>query len=222
MKRVLKPDQERPAKVNANAGRKQSPLTDEEKILQRKRLMAVSDDEKEQAIKYLGNWITKTMKKWGFNLQNGPFCYEEMNGDAVKVISWDSYCAIYYGERRWPDDIDLKTVLIGVAWSMMDHTVSKYSRRKSHLRISMEDEKMSKKTEQEIEEAVGMFRMEMGMRNLGFEIAIKAVGDNALFLHYLNALKEGNSYDLIAEKMHMTERKVMNVEKKLLKYLSNL
>jgi len=59
MKRVLKPDQERPAKVNANAGRKQSPLTDEEKILQRKRLMAVSDDEKEQAIKYLGNWITK-------------------------------------------------------------------------------------------------------------------------------------------------------------------
>ena len=222
MKKVFKPDQERPAKVNANAGRKQIPLTDEEKILQRKRLMAVSDEEKEKAMKYLGNWITKTMKKWGFNLQNGPFCYEEMNGDAVKVISWDSYCAIYYGERRWPEHIDLNTVLIGIARSMMDHTVSKYLRRKSHLRISMEDEKMTQKTEQEIEEAAGMFHMEMGMRNLGFEIAVKAVGDNALFLLYLNALKEGNSYDMIAEKMQMTERQVLNVEKKLLKYLANL
>ena len=184
--------------------------------------MAVSNEEKEQAMKYLGNWITKTMKKWGFSLQNGPFSYDEMNGDAVKVISWDSYCSIYYGERRWPEDIDLKTVLVGVSWSMMDHIVSKYSRRKSHLRISMEDEKMTKKTAQEIEEAAGMFRMEMGMRDLGYEIAIKAVGDNALFLLYLNALKEGNSYDMIAEKMHMTERKVLYVEKKLLKYLANL
>mgnify|MGYP006988862075 CR=1 FL=1 len=218
----LQPDEQRPAMGDANAGRRKTvPMTAEEKQRQKDRLLEVSDDVKEDAMKYVGNFITKTMKKWGFTLRNGPFCYQEMQGDAVKVISWDCYSAIYYGERRWPEGMDLKVVLAGIAWSKMDHIVRAYGYRKSHPEVSTDDEDMPRALELEIEEATGAFSMEMGMRNLGIEIAVKAVGDNEEFLLYLEALKEVNSYEYMAEKMHMTIRKVQKIEAKLLKFLEN-
>ena len=106
----------------------------------------------------------------------------------------------------------------------MDHIVSSYSVRKSHPTFSTDDDEEDKASdlEKEMEEAMGMFNIEMGLRGLGFEIAINAVGDNATYLLYLQALQEANSYDYMADKMHMTVRKVLNVEKKLLKFLNDL
>lgn len=216
-----KPDELRPAKAKAIAGRKPVPMTDEEKQRQRERLLAVSDEEKKEAMERLGNFITKTIKKWGFNLRNGPFCNDELQGNAKDVISFGAYCAIYYGERRWPEKIDLKTVLCGTAWSMMDHIVKKYAYRKTHPTYSIDDETIPDAMESLIEKYSGV-SMEMGMRALGIEIAKKAVGDNELFLRYLDALQYANCYDMMAEQMHMTEREVMKVEKKLLNYLANL
>ena len=43
-----KPDELRPAKAKAIAGRKPAPMTDEEKQRQRERLLAVSDEEKKR------------------------------------------------------------------------------------------------------------------------------------------------------------------------------
>lgn len=222
----LLPDEGRPAmEPDANAGQKKmKPLTAEEKQRQRDRLKDVPDDVKEEAIAYTSSFITKTMKRWGFNLQNGPFSYDEMQGDAVKVIAWDCYCAIFYGERRWPENLPLDKTMAGIARSKMDHIVSSYSVRKSHPTFSTDDDDEDKASdlEKEMEEAMGMFNIEMGMRGLGFEIAINAVGDNATYLLYLQALQEANSYDYMADKMHMTVRKVLNVEKKLLKFLNDL
>ena len=91
----MKPDELRPAKAKASAGRKSVPMTDEEKQRQRERLLAISEEEKNEAMDFLGRFITKTIKKWGFDLRNGPFCYDELQGEAKDVVSYDSYCAIY-------------------------------------------------------------------------------------------------------------------------------
>ena len=91
--------------------------------------------------------------------------------------------------------------------------MKQYGYRKSHPTFSTDDEEMPRKLEQEIGDASG-FSMEMGMRNLGIEIAIMAVGDNAMFQLYLRALQEASNYDYMAEKMHMTVRKVYQIEKK--------
>ena len=219
----LKPDEQRPAKANANAGRKKpQPMTAEEKQRQRDRLLDTPEDVKEFSMTYVSNFITNTMKKWGYTLKNGPFCYDEMQGDAVKVIAWDSYCAIFYGERRWPEGMDLHVVLSGIAWSKMDHIVKAYALRKSHPMLSTDDEDCPRSLEKEVEEAAGMFSMEMSMRDLGIQIAIKAVGDNALFLLYLHTLQEVNSYDFMADKMNMTVRRVQKIEAQLLEYLENM
>lgn len=217
----MKPDELRPAKAKASAGRKSVPMTDEEKQRQRERLLAISEEEKNEAMDFLGRFITKTIKKWGFDLRNGPFCYDELQGEAKDVVSYDSYCAIYYGERRWPEHIDLKTVLCGIAWSKMEHIVKKYAYLKTHPTYSIDDETIPDKMESLIEKYSGV-SMEMGMRALGIEIAKQAVGDNELFLRYLDALQYANCYDMMAEQMHMTQREVMKVEKKLLDYLANL
>ena len=62
------------------------PLTAEEKQRQRDRLKDVPDDVKEEAIAYTSSFITKTMKRWGFNLQNGPFSYGDGGQAPVPVM----------------------------------------------------------------------------------------------------------------------------------------
>lgn len=219
----LKPDERRPAKAKASAGRQEmKPLTDEEKQRQKERLLKIKEDEKKGAFEYVGKFITGTLKRWGFGFQNGPFSKEEMQGNAVDIISWDCYCAIYYGERRWPEDLPLDKAMSGIAMSKMDHIIKRYATRKSHPMYSTDDEEKPGSLDKEMEEAMGTFSIEMGMRGLGFEIATRAVGNNAMFLLYLHALEEANSYDYIAEIMHMTVYRVKKVEKQLLKYLNDL
>ena len=217
----LKPDEQRPARANANAGRKKmKPMTAEEKQRQRNRLLETPDEVKEFAMRYVSNFITNTMKKWGYTLQNGPFSYDEMEGDAVKVIALKSYCAIYYGERRWPKGMDLHTVLSGIAWSKMDHTVKAYAFHKSHPVLSTDDEDMPRSVEKEVEEARGTFCMEMTMRDLGFEIAFNACRNKPLYLRYLRALQDAHSYEYMKDELGMkTVKQVMKLEEEVLAYL---
>lgn len=218
----LQPDEQRPAKANANAGRKKPvPMTAEEIQLQRDRLLNVYDDEKENAMKDLAGFITKTMKKWGYTLQNGPFSYEEMQGDAVKVISYDCYCAVFYGKRRWPEHIDLKTVLAGIAWSKMDHIVRSYASRKDIKIISTDDEDRPKSLDKDVEEATE-FSMEMTMRDLGFEIAINACRDHPLYQRYLQVLQDVHTYEDLKDELHMSYRKLFKLEAEVLAFLETL
>lgn len=217
---MILPDEGGPAKADANAGRrKPDPLTAEQIMAQRERLINLPDEEKSAATEYLARFIVGTVLKWGFDFKSAPFSYEEMQGDPVEVISWDCYCAIYYGERRWPEDIDYCTVIVGIAKSKIDHIVRKFGTRKSHPTYSTDDENKPRKLEEDIDKAAG-YSIEMGMRGLGIDIAIKAVGNNEMFKRYIEALLESNDYRKMAIKMGITVRKVYKIERELLAYLN--
>ena len=84
----------------ANGGhKKKNPMSPEEILHQRKRLNDVSENEKKEAMEEQARYITSRILKLGFNFHRGPFSKDEMDGDAVDVISWDCVCAIFYGER---------------------------------------------------------------------------------------------------------------------------
>lgn len=217
---MILPDEGGPAKAEANAGRKKpDPLTAEQIMAQRARLKNMPEEEKDAAMKYLANYIVGTVLKWGFDFKSAPFSYEEMQGDPVEVISWDCYCSIYYGERRWPEDVDFCTVMVGIAGSKIDHIIKKFIVRKSHPTYSTDDENMSRKLEEEIDKAVG-YSIEMGMRGLGIDIAIKAVGNNEVFKRYIEALLESNDYNEMSIKMDISVKMVHKIERELLIYLS--
>lgn len=219
MKEVILPDEGGPAKAEANAGRKKpDPLTAEDIMAQRERLINLPEDEKRAATEYLANFIVGTVLKWGFDFKSAPFSYEEMQGDPVEVISWDCYCSIFYGERRWPIDVDYCTTVVGIAKSKIDHIVTKFVTRKSHPTYSTDDENKPRNLEEEIDKSAG-YSIEMGMRGLGFDIAIKAVGNNKVFKRYIEALLESNDYKEMSIKMDISVRKVHKIERELLAYL---
>ena len=194
MKEVILPDEGGPAKADAGAGRKQpEPLTAEQIKAQHDRLIKLPKDEKEAGMRYVANYIVGKVLKWGFDFKSAPFSYEEMHGDPVEVISYDCYCSIFYGERRWPENVDFCTVMVGIAESKIDHIIKKFAVRKSHPTVSTDDENMPRKLEEEIDKAAG-YSIEMGMRNLGLDLALKAVGKIRKFKIYIAALKESNDY----------------------------
>ena len=220
MKDVNLPDGFGPGKAGAQTGRKKkNRLTDEQVKEQRERLINLPEEEKKAAMDNVARFIVGTILKWGFDFKSGPFSYEEMQGNPVEVISWDCYSSIYLGERRWPKKYDLRSVMVNIARSKIDHILKKYIVRKRHQTESTDDETKSRKLEEEIDKVEG-YRIEMGMRKLGIDIALNAVSGNEMFEQYINAMVESNDYKKISKKMDISKKKVYEIERDLLLYLS--
>ena len=197
--------------------KKRKPLTPEEKVQQKQRLMSISEKVKREAIVFLSNWITCWLIEHGFNKQQGPFSNIEMKGDAVKVICYDCYLKIHEGNWRWHKKWKLSTQLIQVATSIMKHTIRDYKKRLSDgelLTCDMTPNQLIK-----LDEAEKQLTLEFDMREEGFKIAEQIVSDNPQFMLYLEALKDTNCYELIAEKMNMEVKEVLKVERKLLNFI---
>ena len=204
-----------------SSGAKRKPMTEEEVLRQRERLKSTSDRVKDEASKFTARWITDQLGEYGFDPENGPFSEVEMNGDAVWVICADCYKAIWDGDWRWPENRKLSSQMIQIAKSKMAHIVRDFTKRdkeKDNLLTSH----MTYTQIQQMEEAAGMWELEYTLRDLGYEIAATAVADDPLMLRYLEVLYELNCYDLMAEKLGMTEREVIKLERKLLKRLAKL
>jgi hypothetical protein len=97
--------------------------------------------------------------------------------------------------------------------------LKKYIVRKRHQTESTDDETKSRKLEEEIDKVEG-YRIEMGMRKLGIDIALNAVSGNEMFKQYINAMVESNDYKKISKKMDISKKKVYEIERDLLLYLS--
>lgn len=200
---------------------KNVPMTEQEKQHQRERLKNLPDSVKESAAIFTTRWVTDQLAEYGFDPVDGPFSEAEMNGDAVWVICTESYKAIFDGLWRWPENRKLSSQMIQVCKSKMAHRVRDYMKRNKD-----KDNLLTSHTTytqlMQMEEAAGQWELEANMRELGYEIARSAVGNDSLMLRYLDALYHSNSYDLMAEKLNMTEQEVMRLERKVLKLLDRL
>lgn len=218
-----------PAEAEAEAGKKKrKKLTPEEqRLIQLKkemqaqanqnRLRSMPKKTKNDAVTFFSRWVTGWLSKHEFTLQQGPFSYTEMNGNAVKVLCTECYLAVWNGDWKWPENRKLSTQMIQVAKSKMGHIIRDYTERNRPTMLMTGE--MTPNQFNEMEEAARQLSIEFNMREEGFTTAKHLVGDNALFLLYLEALYDADCYDLIAVKMHMEVDEVLRVEEKLLKFL---
>lgn len=213
-----KPAQERPAGGDANAGRKREKLTPEQILHQQARLMALSDKEKNQAMNFVALCITSMITAGNFSLhEEGPFCYEEMNGDAVWVLCSECYEDLWEGRWNWPENRKLSTQMCYMARSKMSHQIRDYLKRVKKKDIYMS--KMDRAQLKEMEKAARKWEDENSLRDLGFKMAFSAVQDKPEYVRYLQALEKFNCYEYIAEELGMEQSEVAALERKVLKFL---
>ena len=221
----LHPAEAEPAEAGKKKRRKLTP--EEQQLLQLKkdmqaqqnqeRLRAMSDKQKNEAVTFFSCWATGWMSEHEFTTQQGPFSYTEMNGDAVKVLCTECYMALWEGDWKWPENRKLSTQMIQVAKSKMGHIIRDYTERNRPTMLMTGE--MTPTQFNEMEEAARQLSMEFNMREEGYITAKHLVGDNALFLLYLEALYDADCYDLIKDHMNMELHEVLKVERKLLKFL---
>ncbi len=214
-------DDMHPAGGEGSSGAKRERMTAEEILRQRERLKSTSDKVKNEASTFTARWITDQLGEYGFDSDDGPFSEAEMNGDPVWVICTECYLAIHNGDWRWPEERKLSSQMIQIAKSKMAHRVRDFMKR-DKAKDNLPTSQMTYTQQMQMEEAVGQWELEYTLRDLGYEIAATAVADDPLMLRYLEVLHELNCYDLIAERLGMTEREVIKLERKLLKRLAKL
>ena len=217
-KLCLKLCQSQPASGHSPAGNARVPMTDEEKMRQRNRLLKTPASVKEHASSLAARWITDQLAAYGFDPFDGPFSEKEMKGDAIWIICTESYRAIYDGEWRWPENRKLSTQMIQIAKSKMAHIVRDFNKR-DKAKDDLHTSQMTYTQLMKMEEAAGQWEMESNMIDFAYEIAEKAVADHPLFLRFLKSLREYRCYDLMADDLGLSEREVLRIEKQLLKYL---
>lgn len=220
-KLCLKLNQSQPATGHSPAGNARAPMSDEEKLRQRNRLLLTPASVKEQASIFTGCWITDQLATRGFDPINGPFSEKEMNGDAVWVICTESYRAIYDGEWRWPENRKLSTQMIQIAKSKMSHIIRDFTKR-DKAKDDLPTSQLTQAQLIQMEEAAGQWEMESNMMDLAYEIAKSAVADDPQLLRYLEVLREYKCYDLMATQLGISEDEVVRLERRLLKRLAQL
>lgn len=217
----LKMSHSQPATAQGPAGANRQPMTDEEKLRQRKRLLLTPDSEKEEASVFVSRWITDQIAEYGFDPDNGPFSEEEMKGDAVWVITTECYRALYDGDWRWRENRKLSTQWIQVAKSKMSHIVRDFNKR-DKAKDDLPTSQMTFTQRMQMEEAAGQWETESQLMDLAYDIAETAVADNPLFMRYLASLRKCKCYDLMADDLGISEAEVVRIEKKLLRRLEQL
>ena len=180
------------------------------------RLEAVTLDEKEKALKKLARWITYEIVHRGFDLEYGPFSFSAMGGNAVEVISQECYEALFCGEWHWKPKRELSSMLIEIAKSKMGHIIRDWHTQ-GHPDIKLHS-KLSHREQVEMDIA-RQYEAEANMRELGFDLARKAVEGNPKLMAYIDAVYEANDYRTIAKKLKMTLKQVQALEAQLIDIL---
>jgi hypothetical protein len=180
------------------------------------RLEAVTLEQKEKALKKLARWITYEIMRRGFDLEYGPFSFAAMGGNAVEVISQACYEALFTGEWHWKPTRELSSMLIEIAKSKMGHIIRDWHSQ-GHPDIKLTSE-MSYREQVEMDIA-RQYEAEANMRELGFDIARKALDGNPKLLAYIEAVYETNDYRAVAKKLKKTLKEVLELERELLSIL---
>ena len=180
------------------------------------RLEAVTPEDKEKALNKLARWITYEIVHRGFDLNYGPFSFSAMGGNAVEVISQECYDALFCGEWHWKPKRELSSMLIEIAKSKMGHIIRDWHAQ-DHPDIKLQSE-LSYREQVEMDVA-RQWEAEANMRELGYDIARKALGGNLKMIAYVEAVYETNDYRAVAKKLKMTLKEVQELEKQLLDIL---
>lgn len=180
------------------------------------RLAAVTPEEKEKALKKLARWITYEIVHRGFDLEFGPFSFAAMGGNAVEVISQECYEALFGGEWHWKPTRELSSMLIQIAKSKMGHIIRDWHAQ--GCPNVKHTSAMSYREQVEMDIA-RQWEAEANMRELGYDIARKALSGNPKMLAYVEAVHETNDYRAIAKRLKMTLKEVQELESELLAIL---
>lgn len=180
------------------------------------RLAAVTPEEKEKALKKLARWITYEIVHRGFDLEFGPFSFAAMGGNAVEVISQECYEALFGGEWHWKPTRELSSMLIQIAKSKMGHIIRDWHAQ--GCPNVKHTSAMSYREQVEMDIA-RQWEAEANMRELGYDIARKALSGNPKMLAYVEAVHEANDYRAIAKRLKMTLKEVQELESELLAIL---
>ena len=182
------------------------------------RLMAVTPEQKEKALKKLARWITYEIVHRGFDLEYGPFSYSAMGGNAVEVISQECYDALFGGEWHWKPTRELSSMLIQIAKSKMGHIIRNWhDRGKPEMRLQS-DMSFQEQVEMDI---ARQWEAEADMKELGYDLARKALCGNPKMLAYIEAVRETDDYSAVAKRLKMTKRQVEELEAQVLAILED-
>lgn len=235
----LKPDFLLPAEDDPTAGdkAKRVPLTPEQQEARRKKLLkqqqansrridAIAPEKMEKILERLGYWITGDIHKKGMSLTEGPFSFDWLGSDAIRVITTYALDVLYEGTWEWPPNRDIYPQLKKIAKSKMRHMIRDWVQDQGQ--IKMDD--MTPGQEAEVEVAAGQtdfeeledqMDWEMCLRDLVFKKARYKLRKKKEFLAFIDALEEYHTYEYMKDALGMeTEEDVMRLEKEVLKYLA--
>lgn len=180
------------------------------------RLEAVTPEEKEKALRKLARWITYEIVHRGFDLDYGPFSFAAMGGNAVEVISQQCYDVLFGGEWHWKPTRELSSMLIQIAKSKMGHIIRDWhAQGRPDIKHTSE---LSYREQVEMDIA-RQWEAEANMRELGFDIARKALSGNPKMQAYVEVVYETNDYRAVAKRLKMTLKEVQELERELLAIL---
>ena len=182
------------------------------------RLYAVTDDEKQKAINATIRYVSGQMIERGLNRDSGPLSDKEMGGNASVEIAKIAYTKLFGGKVHWKPTCTLTTQMINIAYSEMGHIIRDYYAKGKDGESIMSHLTFNQQMEMELANQVSA---ESKLRNLGYDIAQKAVKGNLKLLSYLDALYEEDDYRAIAKRLNVTKSVVMELEKELLAILEN-
>ena len=185
------------------------------------RLAKVTPEERESALKLLRRWVSWQIIYRGFSLDYGPFSRAALGGDADDVISNECEEALFCGEWHWKPSCKLSTQLINIAKSKMGHIIEDYYERGQPEHTLTSDQSFSEEMETNLALAE-QWKFEANMRDMGYEIARKAVKGHPDLEAYLDAMYKLDNYYGIASLLNTDVNTVLKLEKKLLNLLAKV
>lgn len=238
-KEDLKPDYKLPAQDGSDAGgkAKRVPLTPEQKEKRKKKLLKQREDnrkrmkdvppeKRKKILEHLGYWITGWLDRHDLSLTEGPFSFDWLGSDAIRIITTYSLSALDEGTWKWPEDRDMYSQLKEIARSKMRHMIRDWLDDINNIKI----DDMTASQEAKVEKAVGQSDLEevehqidldLHLRDLGYKKARIKLSKKPEFLKYVDVLEEYHTYDYMKKGLDMEdEKEVMKLEKKVLKYLA--
>lgn len=183
------------------------------------RLANVTSDEREKALKQLRRWVSWQITYRGFNKEHGPFSRAAMGGDADDMISTECMEALFCGEWHWKPTCKLSTQLIDIAKSKMGHIIEDYYELGQPEYTLTGDQSFLEEMEMNLALAE-QWKFESTKREMGYDIARKAVKGRPELEAYLDAMYKLDNYYGIASLLGTDVNKVLKLEKKLLNLLA--
>ena len=184
-----------------------------------RRLAAVTPNEKDHAFKRLARWMHWEIIHRGFDLNEGPFSFDAMGGNALDVLTDECFAALMTGEWHWHPTWELSTQLIQIAKSKISHRIRDWhSQGKPRFRSTGNDDYY-----QQFERTVAaQLQREANLRDMGYEMARQTVQSHPKLVAYIDALYDENNYAAIAKRLRISKPKVMELEQQLLELLEKM